>query len=291
MENQETYKAVPIPCIGKERHSMAGIIGIIASLTVLGVSMVVIRLASIALHLTGLSWELASFQARSAFTGTGFTTGEAEKIMGNPARRKIITWLMIARSAGFVSIIISLILSFGSNGDDPQRLVRLLWLLAGVCALWFLARSRHIEIWMNQAMKKALGRWQKLKILDFTELLNLSGEYCVRELPVEKNDWLAHKNLARCSLNKEGILILGIHRDDGSYVGVPRGETQIYPGDTLVLYGREKTIYSLGKRSKDSDGETAHHQAVDEQNREKAAQVRQEKNYEQKRRKKNSDRG
>jgi hypothetical protein len=50
---------------------MAGIIGIIASLTVLGVSMVIIRLASIALHLTGLSWELASFQARSAVTETG----------------------------------------------------------------------------------------------------------------------------------------------------------------------------------------------------------------------------
>jgi len=287
MQSLEINKALPVAGMGKDRHSMAGIIGIIASLTVLGVSMVIIRLASIALHLTGLTWELASFQARSAFTGTGFTTGEAEKIMGNPARRKIITWLMIARSAGFVSIIISLILSFGSNGDDPQRLFRLLWLLAGVCTLWFLARSKHIETWMNQAMKKALGRWQKLKIWDFTELLNLSGEYCVRELPVEKNDWLAHKNLAQCSLNKEGILILGIHRDDGSYVGVPRGETQIYPGDTLVLYGREKTIYSLGKRSKDSEGEAAHHQAVDEQTKEKAAQARQEKNYAQKRREHN----
>lgn len=197
---------------------------------------------------------------------------------------------MIARSAGFVSIIISLILSFESSGDDPQRLLRLLWLLAGVCVLWFLARSKHIEIWMHQAMKKALGRWQTLKIWDFTELL-ISGEYCVLELPVEKNDWLARKTLAQCRLNKEGILILGIHRDDGSYVGVPRGETQIYPGDTLILYGREKTIYSLGKRSLARDGETAHHQAVDEQNRKKAAQARQEENYAQKRSEKNSGRG
>lgn len=263
---------------------MAGIIGIIASLTVLGVSMVVIRLASIALHLTGLSWEAASFQARSAFTGTGFTTDEAEKIMGSPARRKIITWLMIAKSAGFVSIIISLILSFGTNGDDPQRLLRLFWLLAGVCVLWFLARSRHIETWMNRAMRKLLGRRQELKIFDYTELLNLSGEYSVRELPVGKNDWIAHKNLAQCKLTKEGILILGIHRDDGRYVGVPRGETQIYPGDTLVIYGREKAIYSLGKRSSDSDGETAHQQAVDKQKRENAIQARQEKKYEQERR-------
>ncbi len=278
--------------MGKDLRRMAGIIGIIASLTVLGVSMVVIRLASVALHLTGLSWEAASFQARSAFTGTGFTTGEAEKIMGSPARRKIITWLMIARSAGFVSIIISLILSFGStSGDDPHRLLRLVWLLAGVFVLWFLARSRYIESWMNQVIKKILGRWQELKIFDYSELLNLSGEYSVRELSVGKNDWIAYKNLSECSLNKEGVMILGIHRDDGSYVGVPRRETQIYPGDTLVLYGREKTIYSLGKRSSGSEGETAHHQAVNEQNRENALQARQEKNYEEKRRNKNRSRG
>lgn len=79
---------------------MIGVIGIIASLTVLGLSLVVTRLATTALHLTGLSWEAANFQARSAFTGTGFTTAEAEKVTGHPVRRRIITWLMIARSAG-----------------------------------------------------------------------------------------------------------------------------------------------------------------------------------------------
>ncbi len=50
MEILEANKAVPVAGMGKDRHSMAGIIGIIASLTVLGVSMVIIRLASIALH-------------------------------------------------------------------------------------------------------------------------------------------------------------------------------------------------------------------------------------------------
>jgi len=46
---------------------MAGIIGIIASLTVLGLSLVITRLATVSLNLTGLSWETAKFQARSAF--------------------------------------------------------------------------------------------------------------------------------------------------------------------------------------------------------------------------------
>jgi len=55
---------------------MQGIVGIITFLVLLGLSLVVTRLATIALSLTGLSSEAASFQARSAFTGTGFTTLE-----------------------------------------------------------------------------------------------------------------------------------------------------------------------------------------------------------------------
>lgn len=48
---------------------MVGIIGIITSLTVLGLSLVIIGLATVSLNLTGLFWETAKFQARSAFTG------------------------------------------------------------------------------------------------------------------------------------------------------------------------------------------------------------------------------
>ena len=65
---------------------MAAIIGIIAALTRLGLSLVITQLwagAMTALQLTGLSLESTAFQARSAFTGTGFTTLEAEKIVGH----------------------------------------------------------------------------------------------------------------------------------------------------------------------------------------------------------------
>jgi hypothetical protein len=84
---------------------MLGVIGSITFLTVLGLSLIITRLATIALKLTGLSPEVARFQGRSAFTGTGFTTTEAEKVVNHPVRRKIIMWLMIVRSAGLITII------------------------------------------------------------------------------------------------------------------------------------------------------------------------------------------
>jgi hypothetical protein len=58
---------------------VTGIVGIVALLVVLGLSLVITRIATVALAHTGLSSEAARFQARSAFTGTGFTTSEAEQ--------------------------------------------------------------------------------------------------------------------------------------------------------------------------------------------------------------------
>jgi hypothetical protein len=264
---------------------MAGIIGIIASLTVLSISLVITRLATTALQLTGLSRESASFQARSAFTGTGFTTTEAEKVVGHPVRRKIITWLMVARSAGFVSIIISLILSFdiGGNENEIVRLYRLGWLILGVLILWFLARSKHIESWMNRWMAKLLNRWTELDIFDYSELLKLSGDYGVRKLKVKQEDWLAGKKLNQCELFDEGVTILGIHRDDGSYLGAPQADSTIYPGDVLVLYGQEKTLNLLSKRKAGIQGEKEHSERVEDHEKEKVKQKKQESNYERKR--------
>jgi len=66
---------------------MAPVIGIVAFLIVLALSLVLTRVATVALAMTGLSHEVAKFQARSAFTGTGFTTREAENVVDHPVRR------------------------------------------------------------------------------------------------------------------------------------------------------------------------------------------------------------
>jgi hypothetical protein len=53
-------------------------------IVVLFLSLIVVRIAAEALTLTGISREAARFQARSAWTGTGFTTAEAEQVAGHP---------------------------------------------------------------------------------------------------------------------------------------------------------------------------------------------------------------
>jgi len=263
---------------------MIGIIGIVALLTVLGLSLLVTRIATVALTLTGLSHEAARFQARSAFTGTGFTTSEAEHAVNHPVRRRIIMSLMLLRSAGIVTILLSLILSFVGAEDGSGKLYRLLWLVGGVAVLWLLSASRWVDRFVRYVMTWALKRWTDLDVRDYVGLLRLSGDYVIRELHMDEGDWLVGRTLSDCRLRQEGVSIIGIYRRNGNYVGVPRGDTTIHAGDVLVLYGRAEALKKLDRRRQGGAGDQDHSAAVDDEQRRMAEQNREEAAYERVRR-------
>ena len=87
------------------------------------ISLILTRIATVALIQTGLSRETARFQARSALTGTGFTTSESETIVNHPVRRRLVLSLMLVGSAGVVTVIATLLLSF-VNADRAETLTR-----------------------------------------------------------------------------------------------------------------------------------------------------------------------
>ena len=87
------------------------------------------------------------------------------------------------------------------------------------------------------------------------------------ELKVRPGGWLAERTLDELRLPDEGVLVLGIVRRDGSYVGAPRGETRPQAGDTVLLYGRSPILADLDRRRADTGGERAHRTAIEEQRR------------------------
>jgi MFS family permease len=261
---------------------MLGIVGLVALLSVLGLSLLITRLATIALGMTGLSEQAAKFQARSAFTGTGFTTTETEQVVQHPVRRRIIMGLMIVRSAGLVTIVISLILSFAGNEGDVETLWRLAAFITGVFILLLLSRSRLVNKILSWVMNKALRRWSDLKVRDYFSLLRLHGDYHVNEIMLKEGDWLVGKKIRQCRLRDEGVLILGLVRDDGTYVGAPRADTEFYPGDTLILYGRAEALRDLDRRRAGGEGDVAHQAAVGAQQRRLAEQQEKEQQHKQK---------
>ena len=92
-------------------------IGIITLVATLVISLLVTRIGAVALTLTGLSKDSARFQARSAYTGVGFTTSESEQVVNHPVRRRILGFLMLTGNIGIAVVIASMMATFAQGGE------------------------------------------------------------------------------------------------------------------------------------------------------------------------------
>ena len=236
---------------------------VLTLVVILALSVVITRIATVALTHTGMSRSTARFQARSAFTGVGFTTQEAERVTYHPVRRRIIMILMLVGNVGLVSALATLLLTYIGPGENT--LGRTILLVAGVTVVWLVSSSRWIDRWLSALIDRALQRWTDLDVRDYAQLLKLAGDYGVTELEVREGDWLADHTLAELDLRDEGVLVLGVDRADGTYLGVPERSTHIEPGDTLILYGRSRALRALDTRGKGDAGQLEHDRAVDDQ--------------------------
>jgi hypothetical protein len=231
-------------------------------LVVMLVSLLITRVATVALTLTGLSREVARFQARSALSGTGFTTSEAESVVNHPVRRRIVMTLMLVGSAGLVTVVASLMLSFTGAGHR-QALHRVLLLIAGLTVVWLLARSRWVDRRLSWLIARGLRRWTSLDTRDYAALLHLAERYQVGEIAVREDDWLAGRQLDDLGLRDEGVVILGLTAADGTWVGAPTSETRIEAGDRIVVYGPGAQLTELDCRRAGAAGDRRHDEAVE----------------------------
>jgi hypothetical protein len=89
---------------------------LISVFVAISLSLLVTRIATEALALTGLSRTSASFQARSAFTGSGFTTQESEAVVQHPVRRRIVVLVRVHAGKPFVLRLTPMLCPCGTRG-------------------------------------------------------------------------------------------------------------------------------------------------------------------------------
>jgi hypothetical protein len=240
-------------------------LAILTLLIVITLSIIINRVATIALVHTGLPIDSARFQSRSALTGAGFTTTESEEVMNHPVRRRIIGWLMLLGNAGIVTVISTLILTFVNRGSEISVMPRFIVLVIGTGTLFYLSQSKLVNRYLSKAIDRLLNKYSSLKVQDYASLMHLSKDYRIAELLVNEGDWLANRTLKETKLSEEGLLVLGINRRQGEYIGTPRGTTEIIPADILIMYGRIDEIKSVDIRRKTKRGDIQHKKAVKQQ--------------------------
>jgi hypothetical protein len=216
---------------------MSGVYYLVPTLIAIVISMLIVRAGAIALMMTGMSYEKAKFQALSAFSGTGFTTREAERVVNNARRRKIVSWLMVLGNAGIVTVIVTATSSF-SVAKGLGVGLNVLVLLAGIGVIIAVARhTPFVRRWeaFAQAQLARLKIFEEEATVD--ELLHIAEGYGVARVQLLDDSSFIGKTLSEINAGLDNSFVLGIERDN-EWLPTPRLTKKLKAEDYMVIYGK-----------------------------------------------------
>ncbi|MEA3489064.1 MAG: TrkA C-terminal domain-containing protein [Candidatus Omnitrophota bacterium] len=222
---------------------------VIPVIVIIVISAFIVKIASVALNLTGLDEKRAFFQALSAFTGTGFTTRDAEFVVNHDIRRKIIMFLMILGNAGIVSIITTLMLSFFRGGGITPVLINITIILLAILLLIKISLNKEITRKLTKKIQEKLIKSSTFTKRPVEEILRLAEGYGVAEVTVKEECLDIGKTLFETSFRKNDIIILAIERGT-RVLPAPGASDRLLLNDTLICYGKlENVAKIIGKKN------------------------------------------
>lgn len=225
---------------------MSGLYFLFPVLFTILVSFLVVRAGAIALMMTGLDRKRAIFQALSSFTGTGFTTKEAELVINHPSRRKIVSWLMILGNAGFVALIVTTTTSLVTSKGYSLP-VNVILLAGGIGLIYKLVSRREFirkfERYIENKFIKASAFVEEAPTEDLLHLME--GYGLVKGIITEESP-LAGTSISEFKLLRGKSQVLGIERKN-DWLPIPSADEKIQPGDRIVIYGNLSELKTMFK--------------------------------------------
>ncbi len=208
------------------------------------------QLSTGALIATGVPPGIASFQARSAFSGAGFTTTEAENVVNHPTRRRIIAATMFAGSLGTPTLVVTVLLGLVAPGPG-STVERTLVVVAGIVGIVLLVGNRP----MKRILVRAGTSYTQRRLLpvlsgERRELISLGAGFVVATIGVQGASSETPRSLRGLDDAIPGIRVLGIRRAE-TFHGEPPVDIELREADELVVYGRRDRLEDLGFSSPD----------------------------------------
>jgi MFS family permease len=206
-------------------------------------SFIVVRIGAFALQLTGIEADIARFQALSAFSGTGFTTTEAERVVRHRTRRRIVSILIILGNAGLVTIIATLVASFTQVSGYGWFFVRLAIILVGILVLYRLIIGSRFGNRILESFRRPLLRRITREAPAIEEIFHTGKGWGLSLVMIRGGS--KNIGLSLADVRAEGdIEILAIDRAD-AYLTQPGSEEEIMEGDRLVVFGNTRSVKRL----------------------------------------------
>lgn len=204
-------------------------------------SVIAVRIGAVALWMTGLPEHVARFQARSAFTTTGFTTPEASLVVNHPRRRRIIGILMTLGNAGIISLMATVILSYAHFDVSIETLAQeVLWIILLAAVLWVVGISKWTDRHMTRFIYWCLRDRTRLEAERVESLLLLPNGYQIAAITLRDGSLVDVLSKSRAA--GRHMIVLGVLHSDNSYTSAPLEDAPAQATDRVLLYGRTRDL-------------------------------------------------
>jgi hypothetical protein len=216
------------------------------------ITLVFTQLATGALIATGIPPKVAAFQARSAFSGAGFTTTETENVVNHPVRRRIIMVAMFVGALGTPTLVVTVLVGLVAPGPGNTT-VRSLVALSGMLLLLITVLNRPAK----NALERLGRHYAQARLLPAVrgtgqELLALDDEFVVAAAEIDDGaDDKMPRSLRGVSNALPDVTVLGVHRAD-KLIALSPVDISLLAGDELVVFGRRANLRKLGLLDSDS---------------------------------------
>lgn len=186
---------------------------------------------------TGLDRKVARFQVISMLTGTGFTTGESELIIDHPVRRRLGAFLILF-GAFSLAVIISAITQLLS---DTFYTMEIAYIAGALLAILFILRVPYVVNRLSTKLKSELKETYELADLPIKDVLLMEDDDEVREISIHEESRFSGKTFDEIVGVEDDLMLLFIKRGDIN-IRNKSYQTELEPGDRLVLYGNNPLI-------------------------------------------------
>lgn len=210
-----------------------------AALTIailLMISLLIIKVATVAMRLTGLPEPVARFQCISALTGTGFTTSEAEMIVNYPIRRRIVITLMVLGNFGLVSVASTFIVAFMDAGDKGEAILfQVLMIILAIILTFVIMLNKTLDRFLSKITGQILSHTTDIEQRGYHRIFQISDGYSIvehlykHEVPTTFD-----------AMDHNGLTLLAIQSAGTKQTVTVRTDHPIGPGDVLVYFGNDK---------------------------------------------------
>ena len=207
------------------------------------ISFIVVSVGGLALQLTGIESEVARFQALSAFSGTGFTTTEAERIVQHRTRRRIVTILIILGNAGLVTIIATMVATFTQVTGYGWFFARLGIIIVSILVLYRLVIGSRFGNRFLQLVRKPLIKRILRDAPAAEEIFHAGKGWSVSLITIKEESKKAGLSLSELVAGEDLIILTLEAADD--FISRPGVGEKINVGDRLLVYGRSESIKRL----------------------------------------------